>query len=747
MPMGYRLMRFDKNLRKGVGGNALPRCNVQGDSREVCNTTISRNVLMSTVATVTMLTAGGAAGQDLTATYSHFGTPGLLEMPTAQSAPEDAFAATIAYTEGATKVTFSFQASERLSASFRFANVELFEEPPAAGTDSNVERGFDLHYRLNDETEYLPAVAVGLRDFLTPGRFQSEYVVATKTVGDKLIVTAGLGWGALGTHDGFDNPLGRSLADRDGYDAADTDGQLASSDGFRGDAAFFGGLEYQFNDRWGAKLEYSSNAYPEVAGAVALPVDSPYNYGLTYRPRPGVQLGLSYLYGSQLGISGSFELNPNERAGGSGLEKAPPPIKVRAADARAAQSWDREALPDAALRSALRALLKLEGLTLTGLELTDRTARVRYINGRYRSDAQAAGRAARMMTQLMPPSIETFILESERRGIPVSAISISRTDLERLENRAGGTEAIRQRSGFGDASADAGMVVVPPESNAFAWGLGPYFRIDTNTGDGTVNIDAGLRLQGNYRIQPNLVLSGAIDQSLLKLDDDPSGIERTPDIQNVRSDGNRYGNDGVPVLQNLSLTHFSRPGPDLYGRISVGYLERMFGGVSGELLWKPVESPFGLGLELNHVAQRDSDMRFGFDEYDYDVTTGHLSAYYDLGNGYHTQLDVGRYLAGDWGATISLDREFENGWVIGAYVTQTDMSYDDFGSGSYNKGISISIPQDYFTGSASRGSYDNSLGTRVGDGGARLSVDGRLYDVVRGGHKADLSDTWGRFWR
>jgi hypothetical protein len=745
--MGYRLKRFEKNLRQVMGGNVSLHCDVSGVSREVCGTTFSRNALMSSVAAVATTIASGAAGQDLTATYSHFGTPGLLEMPTAQSAPEDAFAATIAYTEGITKVTFSFQASERLTASFRFANVELFEVRPATGTDSNVERGFDLHYRLNDETEYLPAVAVGLRDFLTPGRFQSEYVVATKTVGDKLIVTAGLGWGALGTHEGFDNPLGSKLGDRDRFDTADTGGQLASNDWFRGDAAFFGGLEYQFDDRWGAKFEYSSNAYPEMAGGVAVPVNSPYNYGLTYRPRPGVQLGLSYLYGSQLGISGSFELNPNERAGGSGLERAPPPIKVRAADARAAQSWDRDALPDAALRNALRALLKLEGLTLTGLELTDRTARVRYINTRYRSDAQAAGRAARMMTQLMPPSIETFFLESERRGIPISAISISRSDLERLENRAGGTEAIRQRSGFGDAGRKDGMVEVAPESSPFAWGLGPYFRIDTNTGDGTVNVDAGLRLQSTYHIQPNLVLSGAIDQSLLKLDDDPSGTERTPDIQNVRSDGNRCGNDGVPVLHNLSLTHFSRPGPDLYGRVSVGYLERMFGGVSGELLWKPVESPFGLGLEVNHVVQRDSDMRFGFDEYDYDVTTGHLSAYYDLGNGYHTQLDVGRYLAGDWGATISLDREFENGWVIGAYVTQTDMSYDDFGSGSYNKGVSISIPQDYFTGSASRGSYDTTLSTRAGDGGARLSVDGRLHDVIRGGHKADLSDTWGRFWR
>jgi len=643
--------------------------------------------LVSSVVMAAVTVANGAVGQDVTATYSLFGTPGLLEMPTAQSAPEHALAGTVSYTEGFTRATLTFQINKRLSASFRYANVDLFEDPPASGTDGNVERGFDLQYRFNNESTYVPAVAVGLRDFLTPGRLQSEYIVASKSFGDNLIVTAGIGWGALGSRDGFDNPLGNDFADRPVFDVTEPDGQLGSDAWFQGDAAIFGGLEYQINDRWGIKAEYSTIAYPEQANAVAVPVSSPYNYGLTYRPRPGVQLGLSYLYGTQLGLSGSFELNPNDRANASGLDKAPPPVKVRAADTLAAQSWNRDALPEPALRTALRGLLELERITLTSVELTDTTARVRYVNNRYRSEAQAAGRVARMMTQIMPPSINTFILESERRGIPVSAITISRRDLEQLENRAGGTAAMLDRTGFGDAGGNDGLKPVKRDSSPFAWGLGPYFRINPFTSDGSVNVDFGLRLQGVYRIRPNLVLSGAIEQDLLEPEDDPTGAERTPAIQNVRSDGSLYGNDGVPVLQSLTLTHFSRPGTDLYGRLSVGYLERMFGGVSSELLWKPVDSNLGLGIELNQVAQRDSDMRFGFDEFDYDVTTGHVSAYYDLGNGYHTQLDVGRYLAGDWGATLSIDREFDNGWVIGGYVTQTEISYEDFGNGSYNKGL------------------------------------------------------------
>ncbi|WP_342077425.1 YjbH domain-containing protein [Yoonia sp. SS1-5] len=696
--------------------------------------------LAPTVAVAASMVAGSAGGQDVSATYSLYGTPGLLETPTAQSAPENEVAATFAYTDTYLRSTLTFQITKRLSGSFRYSNVDLYDDPFVGSVDRDLERGFDLQYRFNNEGQYLPAMAIGLRDFLTPGRFQSEYLVASKSVGDALIVSAGLGWGQLATADGFDSPFGsRSVAE--------PSGQLGPDAWFRGDAALFGGFEYQINDRWGVKAEYSTIAYPEVGNGVAIPVESPYNYGLTYRPREGVQLGLSYLYGTQVGISGSFALNPNRRPGSSGTERAPAPIKVRSADARAAQSWDRAAVPENAIATALSALLKTEGITLSGVDISDTTARIRYTNGRYRSEAQAAGRVARMATQVVPDSVKTFVLEPQRRGIPLSAIRIARSDLEQLENRAGGTDAILSRAEFDDAGPTADLRMVDREGSSFAWGLGPYFRLNPFSGNGSVDLDIGLSLRGVYTIRPNMVLSGAIEQSLLEPEDDPAGVDATPDVQNVRSDGSRYGNDGVPVLSSLTFSHFARPGTDLYSRVSVGYLERFFGGVSGELLWKPVNSSLGLGVEINQVAQRDSDMRFGFEEYDYDVTTGHVSAYYDFGNGYHAQVDAGRYLAGDWGATISVDREFDNGWVIGAYVTQTDLAYEDFGSGSYNKGVQVTVPQDFFTGSPTRGSYANTFRTRAGDGGARLQVDGRLYDVVRDGHLADLSDTWGRFWR
>ena len=152
-----------------------------------------------------------------------------------------------------------------------------------------------------------------------------------------------------------------------------------------------------------------------------------------------------------------------------------------------------------------------------------------------------------------------------------------------------------------------------------------------------------------------------------------------------------------------------------------------------------------LGVELNFVKQRDFDQMFGLR--DYEVATGHASAYYDFGNGFHGQLDVGRYLAGDYGATVALDREFANGWRVGAYATFTDVSYDDFGEGSFDKGIRLSIPLGWVLGQPSRQANNAEIKSLTRDGGARLNVDGRLYEQVRDYHRPEMAKTWGRFWR
>ena len=263
-----------------------------------------------------------------------------------------------------------------------------------------------------------------------------------------------------------------------------------------------------------------------------------------------------------------------------------------------------------------------------------------------------------------------------------------------------------------------------------------------------VEVDVGAELTASYKIRPNLVIDGSFRQSFLGARELTALREVVveTDYPAVRTSGRDYGLDGLPVIQNLTLTHYGRPAENIYSRTTVGYLEKMYGGVSGELLWKPVDSRLALGAELNYVAQREEDMLLGFQ--DYDVLTGHVSAYYDFENGFLGQVDVGRYLAGDWGATFALDREFENGWKVGAYFTLTEVPFDEFGEGSFDKGIRLTVPVDYFIGSPTRREIQTDLSSLTRDGGARVNVDGRLYGFVRDAHTAGpLGDTWGRFWQ
>ena len=115
--------------------------------------------------------------------------------------------------------------------------------------------------------------------------------------------------------------------------------------------------------------------------------------------------------------------------------------------------------------------------------------------------------------------------------------------------------------------------------------------------------------------------------------------------------------------------------------------------------------------------------------------------------GLEAQLDVGRYLAGDWGATASLARSFPNGWRMRGFVTRTDVSFEEFGEGSFAKGFEVTIPLRWTLPFESKSSASVSLLPSENDGGARLDIEGRLYERIRDLDRRSLEDGWSAFWQ
>ena len=141
------------------------------------------------------------------------------------------------------------------------------------------------------------------------------------------------------------------------------------------------------------------------------------------------------------------------------------------------------------------------------------------------------------------------------------------------------------------------------------------------------------------------------------------------------------------------------------GQINLGY-QMMYAGIRAEAIWKDANKPYGIGLDLASINKRNTYGDFSILSNSYSTIIGTL--YYDFQSNWSVQLDGGRYLAGDYGATFSLSRNFNNGWEIGAYATLTNVKFSTFGEGSFDKGITLKVPLSWFTGKKSQ-AYSKSV--------------------------------------
>lgn len=693
--------------------------------------------------------AGGLHAQNL----STFGTPGLVDMPTAEVLPDGMLAFTSANFHNTNRNTLTFQMLPWVYGSFRYSYLQDFEFAPGL---SRYDRSFDIHFQLRNESARAPALALGLRDFGGTGVYAGEYLAATKTFAGQVKVTGGIGWGRFAGRGAFGNPLsflGKRFETRPASNAGglSTTGQLDFGNWFRGDAALFGGVQWDVNERLSLVAEYSSDTYSEEVSRGVSRQETAFNAGVSYRFKNDVTLSGFYLHGNALGFRLSYVLDPREKGAPGGQEPAGPALQPPSTVALA--SWNLPPEQNAAAaggtaapraEQVLAARLQQEGLRLVAYSLDGSTANVAVENNRYDASAQALGRTARVIANTLPPRVSGLNITLTRRGVPVTSVRTARADLYELEHDPDGAWKSFARSRIADAPLSLQGGTAAGAFPHFGYRFGPYLQFSFFDPDQPLRYETGAEFLFDYALLPGLNLSGQFRQPVAgNLDN----AERTSDsvLPRVRSEWSIYAQESDFTVTNLTADYMWRPRQDVFAKVSGGYLEEMFAGISAEALWYPAGSRLALGAELAYAKQRDFDMLFGLQ--DYSIVTGHASLYYDLPGEYHLQVDAGRYLAGDWGTTIHLDREFGNGFKVGAFATATNVSSAEFGEGSFDKGIRFEVPLSWLTGRPSRTKLAQTIRPVLRDGGARINLRNRLYGTVRDDRSQQLYKQWGRYFR
>ncbi|MFJ3428860.1 MULTISPECIES: YjbH domain-containing protein [Pseudomonas] len=656
-------------------------------------------------------------------TQNDFGGVGLLQTPTARMAPAGELSLNANRTEPYSRYSLSLQPLDWLEGTFRYTSItnRMYGPEGLSGTQSYKDKAVDAKARLWQESHWLPEVALGFRDIGGTGLFSSEYFVANKRY-KNLDFSLGIAWGYIGNRGDFANPLGYFDDRFDDRPVSTTAGDVNTSSYFRGRPGLFGGVAYQ--TPWAplsVKIEFDGNDYKNEPQSNNQVQDSPINIGAVYKLNDNIDLTAGWERGNTalFGIT----LHTNFVSRKAPVKSFDPPAQPLPAKAPVAPL---EEIDWAAVSQKLE---KNAGYKVERIAQRDSELMVYGEQSKYFYTAKGAGRASRILDNSANDQIEWFTMVNKRYDMPVEEISVPRSTFRDVVNKEQDLVNLHRTTEVNRATAHYDKTLYQQKPDPFTYGFGLGYQQNLGGPDGFLLYQISAYAEGQYRFTPNTWASGGVSVNLLN-NYDKFTYDAPSNMPRVRTDLRQYVTTSDVTMPALQLNKAKRLDQDLYGMVYGGYLESMYAGVGGELLYRPMGERWSIGADLNYVRQREFDQGFGLR--DYRTVTGHVTTYTKLPFDLDAAVSVGRYLARDWGTTIDISREFTNGVKFGGWVTRTTASKEEYGEGSFDKGIYISIPFDEMMSVSTMSRANIAWAPLTRDGGAMLHRQYSLHTMTDG---------------
>lgn len=609
------------------------------------------------------------------------GPLGLNTVPNARMDEAGIMRLTASTLDPYTNVSLGFQIAEPL-----FVNLRQSMEVPGINADPDrLYPSIDIKLRLAEETSRRPEIALGLQSATGHKRMAGEYLVLSKRFLD-FDLSAGIGWGRYGSAGQIDNPLSAIFGHFDKERELDAEMPNIPEDWFTGKkAGLFAGIEYFTPiDGLSLKADIGADRYAAEKAALDFNAPSPWSVGVNYSPAEWINLHAGTLGGDKLFASLNFQSPAGKWPGRSKDKGEPVPFRPY-----------RTGL---SLTGEMKKSASRKGVELTSLS--------RNVNGaaaelHFTHDAplpRQIGRAARHMANHAGESIESLTVTPVYYGLRGPSVSIIRADLERAlggDNNASPQEIWKNARFNQDIPEDLKKTEGLKEKPLSDF----KFSLTSATDISLAEEDSGLL----YRSAVLARLSRRIGSQFISGEE--WRINFADNLNRLRKYRQR---SALPVRADIDdftartiatdrafLGWLTTIRNGFYGSASAGYLEEMYGGIGGEILYRPYGKTYAIGGELWQVFKRDpfTSLNLGFNG-DH-LMTGHINAWYEFpGSGLTLKASLGRYLAEDLGGSISLMHEFKNGAELEAFATLTDQSdFDIFGGTThFYNGLRLKLP-------------------------------------------------------
>jgi len=582
-----------------------------------------------------------------------------------------------------------------LEASFRLTQITNI--PSGLGPDygSNKDKALDLKYQIFPESRRFPALAIGFHDITGTQLFEAQYLVANRQI-FPFDFTIGIGRKRL---KGLELPLIDELG-------------------------LFGGVEVALHPKIHFMAEYNPVDYeedkPSVRG-VPEGADWPVNIGMRYKPFPGIDLGLSYQRGDTLGLSVHIQTSLGEPVL---PQKADPPPQVPV-DQRPFEERDAKEMVEKIHKAIHDSGFADVTVYTDGKDLT-----AEFTNTRYLSYQKAAGRVLRILLLYAPADTKKLNVVVKQKKLPIAEVSVAPDHLEKYLLGEIPDDIFLKLVDvkLTDEKPDPEQleaIQVAERKLIYDVGVKPSFQTYLNDPSGFFKFRVGIK---PYAIVD--LWKGA--QGIARYDipfysNIESSNEPVPDA--VVSDSWKYLDESYS-FDRLLIDQTVQFSERIYGGISIGYLDKMFAGVTGQVLAFLGEGNFAVGLESDWVRKREPDSQFGLLDLDY---------YTVLANGYYyntklattVQVSYGRFMAGDVGWLFTVSRQYDTGIVAGAWYSLTDT--DDltgYNKGYNDKGVFLSLPARIFLTNDSPDRYSYSAKPWSRDVAAKPTRRQTLFDLV-----------------